>query len=260
MELMQRWQLKQSAKEQLRGKWGNMALKSFLVMVLPSAILWAVFAVFSACFAVNTIMPRAKFELGMFDLHGIGLNGLAMVGMVLNVLIYICVIIAAIALDFGFSDACIKLRSGEVTGAGAVFGKFQMLPRILMYCLLLAVIALPYIVVEILATAFPGIAIECLSFVLMIAYIYIILRLSMGMFILLENPYTPAWTALKQSWYIMKEQCFRFFVLNLSFLGWAFLATLSLGIGMFWLQPYMNMTTVNFYYNLKEVCLQQSEQ
>ena len=260
MVLMQRWQLKQSAKEQLRGKWGNMALKSFLVSIIPSGILWAAMLVFGTCFAVNTILPGAQFGFGSFDLYATGINGLAAVGIVLLIIAYLCVLIVKLALDFGFNDACIKLRSGEVTGAGAIFGRFNMLPRILMYTLLVVLICLPYIAVELLSSFFPGTVVNILSFFMMLAYIYIALRLSMSVYILLENPYTTAWTSLKQSWYIMRGHCWRFFVLNLSFLGWILLACLSLGIGMFWLLPYMSMTSVYFYYNIKEACLNTEQQ
>lgn len=261
MELLQRWQLKQSAKEQLRGHWGNMALKSFLLTVLPSAFLWAVFTIIGASFAVGTVLPKARFELGLFDLHGIGLNGLAAVGTVCMVLLYLCTLIAAVALQFGFNEACIKLRCGEVTGVGALFEPFRVLPKIVIYFLWLLLLGLPYIASELLSAFCSGIAVEVLSVAVTIAYLYIVLRLSMSIYILVENPYTSARTALKQSWHIMKGHCFRLFVLYLSFFGWFLLAALSLGIGMFWLQPYLNMTMVNFYYDLKEACLrQQSEQ
>ena len=41
-----------------------------------------------------------------------------------------------------------------------------------------------------------------------------------------------------------------YFVLVLSFIGWAILACLTLGIGMFWLLPYIQVATICFYDNL----------
>ncbi|SMH69421.1 conserved hypothetical protein [Latilactobacillus curvatus] len=48
----------------------------------------------------------------------------------------------------------------------------------------------------------------------------------------------------------MNGHKFRFFVLQLSFLGWDILAGLSLGIGYFWLTPYKNATYMAFYKDL----------
>ncbi|MDF9867803.1 putative membrane protein [Bacilli bacterium PM5-3] len=44
-----------------------------------------------------------------------------------------------------------------------------------------------------------------------------------------------------------------YFLLNFSFIGWIILGFVSLGIAMLWIEPYMNMTTVAYYENLKEV-------
>ena len=43
-----------------------------------------------------------------------------------------------------------------------------------------------------------------------------------------------------------------YFVLTLSFIGWAILSVLTLGIGYFWLLPYMQISFVCFYDNLKD--------
>ena len=48
----------------------------------------------------------------------------------------------------------------------------------------------------------------------------------------------------------MKGHRFEFFVLQLSFIGWAILAVLTCGIGFIWLEPYMQVTYVKFYESL----------
>ncbi|MBC6713934.1 DUF975 family protein [Treponema sp. Marseille-Q3903] len=45
------------------------------------------------------------------------------------------------------------------------------------------------------------------------------------------------------------------FVMHLSFIGWGILATLSFGIGYFWLVPYMNMSFVNAYHSMLKEAL-----
>lgn len=49
---------------------------------------------------------------------------------------------------------------------------------------------------------------------------------------------------------LMKGHRWEFFVLQLSFIGWGILALLTCGIGFFWLEPYMQVTYVKYYENL----------
>ena len=51
---------------------------------------------------------------------------------------------------------------------------------------------------------------------------------------------------------MMRGNKFRYFYMLLSFLGYWLLILLSFGIAMLWVVPYQTMTTVDFYYDLKE--------
>ncbi|WP_129045578.1 DUF975 family protein [Companilactobacillus metriopterae] len=51
---------------------------------------------------------------------------------------------------------------------------------------------------------------------------------------------------------MMDGNKWRYFVLQLSFLGWDILAWLTLGIGYIWLAPYKSATFAAFYLDLKE--------
>lgn len=53
--------------------------------------------------------------------------------------------------------------------------------------------------------------------------------------------------AFHTSFRLMSGNKGRLFYIQLSFLGWELLALLSCGIGILWLSPYMNQTTVEFY-------------
>ncbi len=46
---------------------------------------------------------------------------------------------------------------------------------------------------------------------------------------------------------LMKNNRWRIFCLSLSFIGWAILSVFTLGIGLFFLIPYMQMALVAFY-------------
>ena len=74
---------------------------------------------------------------------------------------------------------------------------------------------------------------------------------SQAHYILAENPNMPAMEALRQSERMMAGRKWESFVLVLSFFGWALLSIPTLGLILIWLEPYMQMTMVNFYSDLK---------
>jgi len=74
---------------------------------------------------------------------------------------------------------------------------------------------------------------------------------SMAYFIMHDNPDIRPREALKKSEAMMKGHKFRYFALQLSFIGWYLLGILSLGIGYIWLSPYVYLAMGNFYENLK---------
>jgi uncharacterized membrane protein len=70
---------------------------------------------------------------------------------------------------------------------------------------------------------------------------------SQTLFILRENPdYTPL-QAIRESKAKMHGNRSELFFLQLSFIGWALLVILTLGIGLFWLEPYFRTTMASFY-------------
>lgn len=89
------------------------------------------------------------------------------------------------------------------------------------------------------------------SLLLVIPGIIAALSYSQAYFIMLDNPGMTATDAIKTSKVMMKGHKGRLFVLGLTFIGWALLGVLTLGIGYLWLIPYINTTMANFYNDLK---------
>lgn len=83
-----------------------------------------------------------------------------------------------------------------------------------------------------------------------IGYIWAIVKsfsLVLAYYIAYDEPDLSAYECCKKSIEKMKGNRGNYFVLSLSFIGWAFLAVLTLGIGFFWLIPYINVSYVCFY-------------
>ncbi len=82
--------------------------------------------------------------------------------------------------------------------------------------------------------------------------IILILSYSLVPIILIKKPELGIVETLKYSREKMKGHKLDTFVLGLSFIGWAILGTLTLGILYIWLFPYMQLTFTKFYLNILE--------
>lgn len=92
-----------------------------------------------------------------------------------------------------------------------------------------------------------GLKIFAWSLLFIIPGIVAALRYAMAPYILAEHPEFTASQAIELSKQMMDGRKSDLFVLNLSFIGWILLSTLTLGIGYLWLNPYMLMAEAAFY-------------
>ncbi len=74
---------------------------------------------------------------------------------------------------------------------------------------------------------------------------------SMTPYILIDNPELSVREAIRKSQQMMVGQKFNLFWLQLSFIGWFFLACLTGGIGFLWFVPYYQTSQAVFYQNLR---------
>lgn len=89
------------------------------------------------------------------------------------------------------------------------------------------------------------------SLLLIIPGIIAGLSYSMTYFIINDNPTIGPLEAIDKSKEMMKGYKMKLFLLHLSFLGWAILCIFTLFIGFFWLAPYMQVSLVKFYEDIK---------
>ena len=74
---------------------------------------------------------------------------------------------------------------------------------------------------------------------------------SMSLYVLAEIKGKPALECINESKAMTEGHKFDLFVLGLSFLGWALLCVITLGIAAIWVTPYMSATYANAYNLLK---------
>ena len=88
------------------------------------------------------------------------------------------------------------------------------------------------------------------SFLFVIPGIIAMYRYIMAKYIMAEDENVGVMEAIRKSKEMMKGYKGNLFILHLSFIGWALLCVLTLGIGYFWLVPYMRSTETAFYLEL----------
>jgi uncharacterized membrane protein len=75
---------------------------------------------------------------------------------------------------------------------------------------------------------------------------------SMTAYIMVDHPEYGAYEAIMKSKEIMRGHKWRLFCLHMSFIGWYFLSVLTWGIGLLWLNPYVEAANAAFYKELSQ--------
>ena len=152
-----------------------------------------------------------------------------------NALLYLIAYLGGASIvAIGMLYACWDLfTKGTLPEAGALFAPFKQYARTVGAVLLVFV----YTLLWTLLLVIPGI---------IKAYSY-----SMTFYILRENPEMTAGDAITASQKMMDGHKMDLFLLSLSFIGWAILASITFGIGYLWLIPYIYTAYAAFYETLK---------
>ncbi|MEE3476765.1 MAG: DUF975 family protein [Candidatus Cryptobacteroides sp.] len=101
------------------------------------------------------------------------------------------------------------------------------------------------------AYLFRGILITLWSLLLVIPGIIKSLSYAMTMYIVKDHPELTVNEAIDMSKDMMYGHKYDLFYLYISFIGWYLLSILTLGIGTFWLMPYIETAQASFYEDVK---------
>lgn len=143
-------------------------------------------------------------------------------------------IIVAYPLAYGFAILFLDLfREGKPIDIGKLFDGFKDFGRVWGTLILVAI----YTILWTCLLIIPGIV---------KSYSY-----ALTPFILKDEPELRYNAAIEKSMRMMNGYKMKLFLLDLSFIGWMILSILTLGIGLLFLQPYMNTARAAFYEDLK---------
>lgn len=227
---MDRKELKKEAKEVLKGRWGT-AIGMFLL-----------------------------YELIMGAIAGI-LNVIPVVGQIV-------LIIISVPMAFGFAGQMLKFVKKEDVGICDFFTiGFNNLGKSWAILGNKLLKMLPYFITYIISAFAVGMAagfaannvanrislislVILLGIVMIITYIFLIVKMYLYIlsdYIGNEELDLSGKQVVQKSELLMNGHRWEFFVLNLSFIGWILLAIVTLGIGLLWLIPYMQVTMIKYY-------------
>lgn len=138
-------------------------------------------------------------------------------------------------LSFGFMLCFLRLVRGEDSSemVGDQFSIFSKYGRYLGVSLLYTL----YVLLWSLLLVIPGI---------IKSYSY-----AMTPYVVHDHPEMDADDCIHESRMMMKGYKWKLFCMDLSFIGWAILCIFTLGIGLLWLQPYIEASHAKFYEELK---------
>ena len=226
---MTRAELKKQAKDTLRGRWGTAIAMVLLFEIITGA-------------------------LSMMGNYIVGFGTIA-------------VLVITVPISYGFIGQLIKFSRNEQVGVADFFNlgfsNFKKSWSIVGHTLLKL---LPYIVGMILSIVLivgsiiyttqnenitMFIALVIMSYIVFFI-VYILMLTKSYLYVLPEyiGNDTEDMTAkqiVEKSAELMKGHRMELFILELSFIGWMFLALFTCGIGLLWLMPYMQITSVKFY-------------
>jgi len=199
--MITRLEMKENAKNSLKGKYKTVIIASILYVLIS--------------FAVGIV-------LGILGIEN-------------ETVVSIVSLLISALFELGYLNIFLKISRNEEVGVSELWSKTNMF--------------LPYIVASIVVGFFTF----AWSLLFIIPGIIAALRYSMIYYIMLDNPEMSAMDALNESKRLMDGHKMDYFLLGLSFIGWAILGIFTVGILYLWLIPYMSVAQCNFYNNLKKV-------
>ncbi|WNF24191.1 DUF975 family protein [Mesobacillus jeotgali] len=207
-------QIKKKSLATLKGKWGLGVALTFIV------------------FLVTTIVPTILEILlsGGFS-QWINQTETPVIADMVNLLISFLFIPLTVA-SYWFFLSIARWNDPKISEVFAVYKEWELSLKLIGTSILVGIFTILWSLLLII----PGI-IKGLSY-------------SQVFFLLRDNPQLSALEAITESKIRMKGYKWKYFLMNLSFIGWAFIAIFTLGIGFLWLTPYISTANATFYNEL----------
>jgi uncharacterized membrane protein len=227
-------ELKLQARESLRDRKLKAAGATFVYLLLLNFVPEV----------INYILIKSMGEIPGF-----------IIGYIIILIISAALAVGCIRYFFSFSD---REKNTELS---LLFSGFDSFLKVLGFQILLFIAT--FVLVGIIVALGVGIAFASkfntvvilililLSIVLYVGLIYLGLRLSFVIFIFVDDKESGIFAAIKRSFFLTKGYVWKLFLTGLSFILW-FIACIAI-IPLFYVFPYLQLTYINFYKELKKI-------
>ena len=219
---MSRVELKENAKKSLKGNWGQAILVMIIMGVITSLVT-------SIALIGNKAVISNPENLSQFldDFNSFAFGAPQIIATILSIIVGAC-------LTLGSVSYYLKVSRNEEVTFKELFSKAHL--------------GLLYIGVSIMTSIFIGLW----SLLLIIPGIIATYKYAMVNYIMVDNPELGVMGAIRRSKEMMYGHKMDYFILHLSFIGWALLSACTMGILLLYVTPYMSVTCANFYNSIKD--------
>jgi uncharacterized membrane protein len=207
-------QIKKKALASLKGKWGIGVALTFLIFLITTIVPGIIEVVLSGGFSEWANQDETPLIADMVNL--------------LLSFLFIPLTVAS----YWFFLVIARWNDPKISDIFAVYKKWELSLKLIGTSILVGIFTILWSLLLII----PGI-IKGISY-------------SQVFFLLRDNPQLSALEAITESKIRMKGYKWKYFLLNLSFIGWAFIAIFTFGIGFLWLAPYISTANATFYNEL----------
>ena len=207
-----RKELKENAKQQLKGNWGRAILAYFIAAAIVSVL------------SLLVIFPTLKKSVVGYQVSF----------PIWTWILFVVIFLASSGLVIGIAKFFLDLSRRSGAEVKTIFDGYKIFGK----SLLLQLLTFIFTYLWSLLLVIPGIVASY--------------RYRLAAYLLIDDETMTAKQAIDQSKQMMMGHKGDLFVLDLSFIGWAILATIPFGLGYLWLCPYMETTYANFYLSLKQ--------
>lgn len=220
---------REQAREMLKGNWG----KAVAVCLLGSLLGADVVRVGTVNRRVNYVERNLedmyrKMDISVFRMLLIVVIAAASVILIYSIIIYII----GGAVELGMITFFIRLYRREPVSVSDLFSQFHSFGKALGLRITTTVL------------------VSLWTLLLVIPGIIAVFRYAMAPYILAEDPDTGIMEALSRSSEMMRGNKLRLFFLSLSFFGWMLLGTITFGIALLWVNPYVEASWAAFYLDI----------
>ena len=213
---MDSYQLRLTARQSLTGNYWSAVLAAFVASIFGALVVSSNSFNFDIDEEIIKNLPQI-FKIVLILIGSIG-GTLGLVSFVLGGVV-----------QLGYAQYLLKQHDREITSVRELFSQFDRFGQAFLQKFLRGL----YTFLWALLFIIPGI-IKSFSY-------------AMTPFIMAENPNMTAKEAITASKQLMEGHKWELFCLGFSFIGWYLLAALTLGIGSFFLNPYVEAAYAAFY-------------